>query len=200
LSGKLPSLAQQIPHPIGENIILVAQGFLHEGTGASQSKNPPRAACGLRFSRVRYRARLRKAADNLSSSDVGYGTNALKDDAWEYRRRKSTVEPNYRSSSISFFMRSDLCLVEFVRVKRFLVFVIEMVNQVIRRWRRRNIWFNRYPFLLEPCLVLSFPFTISANMPGMALPAEFLVRPMTTANPAVVTLPFLLPGHRFSLL
>jgi hypothetical protein len=26
----LPSLAQQIPHPIGENITLVAQGFLLE--------------------------------------------------------------------------------------------------------------------------------------------------------------------------
>lgn len=86
----------------------------------------------------------------------------------------------------SFLVRSDFSPVKFIWIKRF-VYIIKVINQVIRRRRGWNVGFGRRAFPLEPSLPFLLLFTVFADMPGVTFAAEFFICPLTATHPAVVT-------------
>jgi hypothetical protein len=195
LFGKLPSLAHQIPHPIGENITLRAQGFC----GERQRHKPgaKSAASRLRLD-VFAGAVSCKVEEGSGTSYRGVpqlgGTTARQvDEAGHAVSGKSPED--YTGSSISFFIRSDFCPIELVRIEWLLICVVEMVDQVI--WRRRwwNVWLGRRPLSFEPGLPLLFLFTVFADVSSVTFAAELLVRTLAATHMTVMTRQSFLACH-----
>lgn len=83
--------------------------------------------------------------------------------------------------------------IEFVGIKRCFVFVIEMVNQIIR-WGWWTIRFNGYSLPLELCAALLFAFARLTDVSSMAFSAELFIGSIAPTNSTVVA-GMLLLGH-----